>query len=70
MIVCHCQSISDRAIRDAIRAGARTHHQVLRNCRAGGRCGGCRPLIEEILESESRGSSTLRSASETLPLAR
>jgi bacterioferritin-associated ferredoxin len=52
MLVCHCQGLSDRDVRQAVRSGARSRGQVTRSCGAGGRCGGCRPLIEEILADE------------------
>ena len=54
MIVCHCKGVSDRSIREAVRAGARSSRQVFRACGAGGRCGGCRPIIDEIIEREHR----------------
>jgi bacterioferritin-associated ferredoxin len=51
MIVCHCQVVSDRTIRGAIEAGARTVGDVGRRCGAGtgARCGACRPTIEALL---------------------
>lgn len=52
MIVCHCRGITDRAIRDAVRDGARTVRQVARACDAGARCGGCRPAIAELIDDE------------------
>ena len=53
MIVCHCQGVSDRSIRQAVREGARTVRQVSRVCRAGRMCGGCRPVICEIIAAEA-----------------
>jgi bacterioferritin-associated ferredoxin len=52
VIVCHCQAVSDREIRAAVRAGAADCEEVARACRAGRRCGGCRPAIHEIVEGE------------------
>ena len=52
MIVCHCQGVSDRSIRQAVREGACTVRQVARACRAGRMCGGCRPVISEIIAAE------------------
>ena len=52
MIVCHCQGITDREIRCAVRDGATTRRQVGRTCRAGRSCGGCHPAIREIIEAE------------------
>ena len=52
MIVCHCQAVSERAIRAAIRDGARCRRSVARACSAGRSCGGCRLAVDEILRSE------------------
>ncbi len=52
MIVCHCQEVTERAIRQAVRRGARTRRDVARSCRAGATCGGCGPAVERILASE------------------
>jgi bacterioferritin-associated ferredoxin len=53
LIVCHCQGVSDRSIRQAVQQGARTVGQVARACRAGRMCGGCRPTICEIIATEA-----------------
>lgn len=50
MIVCHCHALSDREIRHVIRRGARTFARIVEECGAGGRCGGCRPSVEGLLE--------------------
>jgi bacterioferritin-associated ferredoxin len=52
MIVCHCNAVSDRAIRDAIRAGASSRGAVARRCGAGTYCGGCAPAIDALLDLE------------------
>jgi bacterioferritin-associated ferredoxin len=52
MIVCHCQAVTDRAIRSAVRDGARCRRSVARACAAGRSCGGCRLAIDEIVQSE------------------
>lgn len=36
-------------MRAAVAAGARTVDDVVARCGAGGRCGGCRPLVAELL---------------------
>ncbi|MAE97068.1 MAG: (2Fe-2S)-binding protein [Deltaproteobacteria bacterium] len=56
MLVCHCHDVSDREIRRAVREGASSRRQVTRQCRAGGDCGGCRQVIEEVLSDEDRES--------------
>lgn len=53
MIVCHCHAISDREIRTAARQGAVTADLVSEQCGAGGSCGGCRTLVEEIVAEET-----------------
>jgi len=49
MIVCHCNGVSDRAIRRIVRAGAVTTELVARECGAGAGCGGCRASVRAIL---------------------
>lgn len=53
MLICHCRVVSDRNIKAAVSAGARTVGQVGRACRAGTCCGGCVPAIAEIIETHS-----------------
>jgi bacterioferritin-associated ferredoxin len=52
VIVCHCQAITDRVIRKAVRNGARTRNEVVAACAANMSCGGCAPAIDEIIEAE------------------
>ncbi len=63
MIVCHCKAVSDRTVREVVRSGASTRAHVRRACGAGGVCGGCRPVIQEILDDEREPA-----ASQDLPL--
>ena len=60
MLVCHCQAVSDRAIRKAIRNGACTQNAIKRECLAGAGCGGCAPLIDEILTHERSNETAPR----------
>jgi bacterioferritin-associated ferredoxin len=53
MLVCHCFVVRSTEIRSAIARGARTTREVTRVCRAGGSCGGCRPVIQELLEAHA-----------------
>jgi len=53
MIVCHCKGLTDHDIRKAAREGAVDSSDVARSCAAGTDCGGCRPLVDEILSKES-----------------
>ena len=59
MIVCHCHGVSDRVIRRHVREGAASCALVTRACAAGGRCGGCRPVILEIIETERDASACI-----------
>jgi len=50
MVICHCRAVNDQAIRTAIVAGAREPAELARMCGAGGRCGGCLPALEALIE--------------------
>ena len=41
MIVCHCRVVTDRAVADAVRNGARSLSGVCRSTGAGQDCGAC-----------------------------
>ncbi len=49
VIVCHCHGVSDRRIRREARRGAACPEDVAMSCGAGSDCGGCMPLIEDLL---------------------
>ncbi|CAN5722392.1 hypothetical protein BH10ACT1_BH10ACT1_29730 [soil metagenome] len=49
MVVCHCNAVSDREIRQEILSGALDADDVAARCDAGGHCGGCRPVIDALL---------------------
>lgn len=49
VIVCHCRAVNDRQIEAAALCGATSVREIVGACGAGGVCGGCRPVIEEIL---------------------
>jgi len=53
MVVCHCEAVNDERIRATVRSGAQTLADVAAGCRAGSRCGGCLPVVEELLDDES-----------------
>lgn len=61
MIVCQCKGVTERQIRKAVRDGANCRNEVVLACTAGSNCGGCVPMIDQIIESESdrRGASSL-----------
>ncbi len=50
VIVCHCSEVTDRHILSEAALGAADPDELGERCGAGARCGGCLPLIEEILE--------------------
>lgn len=54
MIVCHCQAVNDRTIREAVRRGAGSPRAVAKACGAGAGCGGCRSAVERIIECEEK----------------
>jgi len=57
MLVCHCKGLSDREIDRAIRSGAATPCEVAQRCGAGSVCGGCRPVIHELIESRAAATA-------------
>lgn len=50
MIACHCTGMSDRRIAAEVEAGASSLEEVTLACGAGGQCGGCHPLVEDIID--------------------
>lgn len=50
MVVCHCEVVSDSEVRAAIAGGAHDLDAVTDTCGAAGRCGGCIPAVEDLLE--------------------
>jgi bacterioferritin-associated ferredoxin len=50
MYVCVCFAVTDKEIEAAIDAGAETREAVTRACQAGGDCGSCHEMIEQIIE--------------------
>ena len=50
MIVCHCHGLTDRQIETAAaRCGARSADELAAHCPAGHCCGGCAPVVDEIV---------------------
>jgi len=49
MVICHCERVNERTIRRLIRGSEVTIDEVIAECGAGGRCGGCRNTIEQML---------------------
>jgi bacterioferritin-associated ferredoxin len=59
MFVCHCRAVTDGEIREAIAAGACDLDEVGRSCGAGITCGGCCPLIQELLAEHAPAAPAL-----------
>jgi bacterioferritin-associated ferredoxin len=53
LVICHCERVNDRTIRKLIRDAGVTVDDVIASCGAGGRCGGCRASIEQLLQASS-----------------
>lgn len=68
MYVCHCRAITDRTIRAAIAAGARTIEEVREQCSAGTRCQGCWPALAELL-AESQAPERAAGSGDSLHAA-
>lgn len=49
MLVCHCRAVNERRVREVIEHGARDEFDIAEACGAGGDCGGCVPVISDIL---------------------
>jgi bacterioferritin-associated ferredoxin len=60
MLVCHCHCVTERAIREAVRAGADSAAAVGSLCGAATACGGCRDLVEIIVETEREAPARSR----------
>jgi bacterioferritin-associated ferredoxin len=64
VLVCHCNRICDRTVRECIRDGARSIDEVGQTCGAGTTCGGCRPVIGALLaDGETRQPEARRRVS-------
>ena len=57
MVVCHCFAVSDRVIRAAIESGAVSVEALARRCAAGTDCGGCQPVLAELLAEHLAGAA-------------
>lgn len=49
MVVCHCEAVNDRRIRDEIEQGALDADELAQRCGAGAQCGGCHDTIRALL---------------------
>lgn len=54
-LVCTCFGVSEETIENIVeRKSLRTVEDVTRECKAGGGCGSCQPLIQEIIDTAQR----------------
>jgi bacterioferritin-associated ferredoxin len=58
MILCQCKAVREHQVRCLIQQGACTRAALARACGAGSDCGGCRPVLDEIL-AEEKASGTV-----------
>ncbi len=54
MLVCHCRRVNHHQVLDACHSGANSVEEVGRECGAGTGCGGCHPLIEDLIQLARR----------------
>ncbi len=62
MIVCHCNIVTDRKIRDCVRNGAVDLADVTRASGAGAHCGGCTAAVEQVIEAEMLVEHSMRAS--------
>lgn len=60
MYVCSCFAVTDTKVQETIDAGAVTVDEVTQGCKAGGDCGACRGMIEDMLEASAEESRPVR----------
>ncbi|MBY0268362.1 MAG: nitrite reductase large subunit NirB [Burkholderiales bacterium] len=53
-LICSCNSVSKGAICDAVMAGCTTIGGLKKETKAGSTCGGCVPMVKQILDAELR----------------
>jgi bacterioferritin-associated ferredoxin len=53
MYVCCCRAVTDREVARVIDEGAGSVDAVTRACGAGGDCGACRGMIEDMIEDRA-----------------
>jgi bacterioferritin-associated ferredoxin len=53
MYVCVCKAVTHTKVEEAIDGGACTVAEVTRACGAGGDCGACRGMIEDMIDERT-----------------
>jgi bacterioferritin-associated ferredoxin len=69
MLVCHCNGVSDKTVRRAVRQGAQSVSEVGRACGAGTCCQGCGPTISRIIRHESHRQANTAPATSQPPVS-
>lgn len=62
MYLCLCRGVNDRKVRHAIARGARSIEEISDRCGAGTGCGGCWPLLEDLLRAAGHDPDLLAAA--------
>jgi bacterioferritin-associated ferredoxin len=50
MIVCHCNAVSDRAVRASIVTGRESVEEISERSGIGNDCGSCKRVVRELLD--------------------
>lgn len=56
MFVCVCMAVPQSVVESVITDGAHSREAVTRACRAGGDCGACHGMIEDMIEDHLEAS--------------
>ncbi len=59
MVVCVCNAIRERDVREAARQGARSACQAYRSLGRQAKCGQCVPFARAIIDAEARDCMTV-----------
>ena len=62
MFVCVCLAVPEAVVEATIAGGAHSREAVTRACRAGGDCGACHGMIEQMIEDHLDALSPVASA--------
>jgi bacterioferritin-associated ferredoxin len=55
MFVCVCMAVPQSVVEGVIADGAHSREAVTRACRAGGDCGACHGMIDDMIEAHLEG---------------
>lgn len=58
MFVCVCLAVSENVVRETIAGGAHDRESVTRACGAGGDCGACHAMIEDMIEDHLEANAS------------